>query len=68
MHPALGRLEAVLELDDLLLEEQHAGLEPVGPSRPGDLGVPELPLEGREQVHRVAPAVGPGDLPLLLAE
>ena len=45
-----------------------AGLELVGPPRAGDLGVAELALEGREEVHRVAPAVGPGDLAFLLAE
>src|SRR5579885_1058994 len=68
LHAALGRLEAVLELGVLLLEEQHAGLALVGAPRPGDLGIAELPLECREEVHRVAAPVGPGDLPLLLAE
>ena len=65
---ALGELEAVLELGDLLLEQEDAGLGLVGAAGAGDLGIAELPLEGREQVHRVAAAVGPGDLALLLAE
>ena len=65
---AFGELEAVLELGNLLLEHQDAGLEPIGPAEARDLGVTKLALEGREEEHRVSAAVGPGDLPLALTE
>ncbi len=55
-------------MGDLLLEEQDAGLELVGPAGPGDFGVAELALQRREQVHRIASPVGTRDLSFLLAE
>ena len=64
----LGGLEAVLEQGDALFQQGDPGLGLVGPAGAGDLGVAELALEGREEVEGVAAPVGPGDLPLLLAE
>ncbi len=68
MKIALGDLEPVLELCDPLLEQDHPGLELVGPSRAGNLRIPELSLQRREEVHGIPAAVGPGDLPLFFAE
>src|SRR5208337_5284810 len=65
---ALGELDAVLELGDLLLEQEDAGFELVGAAESRDLGIIKLALECREKVHRVAAAVGPGDLAFPLAE
>src|SRR5271165_4292287 len=65
---ALGELDAVLELGDLLLEQEDAGFELVGAAESRDLGITKLALECREKVHRVAAAVGPGDLAFPLAE
>ena len=43
---ALGELEAILELGDLLFEHQDAGLELIRPAHARDLGVTKLALEG----------------------
>src|SRR5208283_5189553 len=65
---ALGELDAVLKLGDLLLEQEDAGFELVGAAESRDLGIAKLALQCREQIHRVAAAVGPGDLAFPLAE
>ena len=65
---AFGDLEAVFELGDSLFEKQDARFELVGPARAGNFRVAELALECREEVERIAAAVGPGDLAFLLAE
>src|SRR5262245_25218558 len=65
---ALDELEPGLQLAQLGLEGFDAGGHVVARPRAGDLGVAELPLQGREQEQRVASAVGPRDLAFLVAQ
>ena len=64
---ALGELDAVLKLGDLLLEQEDAGFDLVGAAESRDLGIAKLAVCA-ETIHRIAAAVGPGDLAFPLAE
>src|SRR5262245_13646213 len=66
-HLALYEFQAHFQLTQFSLERRKLRGHVVRHLGPGHLGVAELPLQGREQVERVAAAIGPRDLALLLS-
>src|SRR5205085_7285875 len=62
------QLQTSLQLPRLGLQSQDLGRRIVARPDTRHLGIAELPLQSREEVERVTPLVGAGDLPFFLPE